>query len=293
MARVGIIGGSGLYQIDGIENLDTVQVDTPFGQPSDQFITGTLEGRDVVFLARHGKGHTLSPTELNSRANIWALKKLGAESILAISAVGSLREDYEPTDMVIIDNFVDRTNQARSNTFFGNGIVAHIQFSHPLCETIREALIAAGKKVMQHKLKDGGTYLNMEGPQFSTLAESQLYRKWGMDVIGMTLMNEARLAREAEMCYAALCMVTDFDCWHAEQTGETVSVELVLHYLQQNSKNAKEIIRQTLPLLTAHNDCSCKNALQNSFLTQQELWPKKTIKSLGPIIEKYTSLNRE
>lgn len=286
MSRIGIIGGSGLYQIEGIQNVRQVDVDTPFGKPSDSFVIGQLGGREIVFLPRHGRGHTLLPTEVNYRANIFALKKLGVCWIISISAVGSLRKDYIPTDVVIIDQFFDRTNQARSNTFFGEGIVAHVQLAFPLCEDMRLSLIKAGGEISAN-MKERGTYVNMEGPQFSTLAESQTYRQWGMDVIGMTQMSEARLAREAEMCYATVAMVTDFDCWHEVETGQTVSVDMILQYLEKNTKTAKELIKKVLPLLPEKQNCHCSKALEGAIITERSFWPQKTIEKLDPIISKY------
>lgn len=286
MSKIGIIGGSGLYQIDGVENLKELTVDTPFGSPSDKLLKGELEGKQVVFLPRHGKGHRLTPTEVNNRANIYALKFLGVTSIISVSAVGSLRPDYKPLDIVIIDQFFDRTNQARKNTFFGDGIVAHIQFAQPLCQDLRTLLYDAGK-ASGVSMKMGGTYLNMEGPAFSTLAESETYRKWGMDVIGMTQMSEARLAREAEICYATLAMVTDYDCWYEAETGTTVSVELVIQNLMQNVENAKAVLKEAVKSFDPDAECSCSQALKNSIITSREMWPESTIKKLEPIIKKY------
>lgn len=285
MSRIGIIGGSGLYQIEGIEHIKEIKVDTPFGAPSDVFVTGELGGREVVFLPRHARGHRLLPTEVPYRANIFALKTLGVSHIISVSAVGSLREDYAPTDVVIIDNLFDRAHQARPRTFFGDGIVAHVQMANPVCDTIRQVLLKAGEQAGAN-IKDGGTYLNMEGPQFSTLAESQTYRKWGMDIIGMTQASEARLAREAEICYATMAMVTDFDCWHEEATGETVSVDAVLKVMHHNTQMAKSILQHAIPMMP-NSDCACQNALAVSLITDKKLWPAKTVEKLKPIIEKY------
>ncbi len=284
MSRIGIIGGSGLYQIEGIENVKEVHVDTPFGDPSDAFILGDFEGRQVVFLPRHARGHRLLPAEVNYRANIFGMKKLGVSRIISVSAVGSLREDYKPGDVVIIDNFFDRS-RARPNTFFGDGIVAHVQMAHPLCHDLRRVLLNAGEKV-DAEVKGGGVYLNMEGPQFSTLAESQTYRKWGMDVIGMTQMSEARLAREAEMCYATMALVTDFDCWHEAETGQTVSVDMILEVMWKNTATAKEILKHAIPAVS-DAECSCHNALAVSIVTDKSLWPEQTVEKLKPILEKY------
>lgn len=286
MSRIAIIGGSGLYQIDGMKTLREEEIDTPFGPPSDALIFGELGGHEVVFLPRHGRGHRLLPTEVNYRANIYALKTLQVESIISVSAVGSLREDLHPTDVVIIDNFFDRTNQTRANTFFGNGIVAHIQMARPLCDPLRHALVEAGNAV-EATVHDRGTYLNMEGPQFSTLAESQTYRQWGMDVIGMTQMSEARLAREAEMCYATIALVTDYDCWHEEATGETVSVEMVLKYMKQNTETAKQLIREVLPRIPESKTCDCSTAIEGAIITDKSVWPEQTVSTLQPILNKY------
>ncbi len=286
MSRVGIIGGSGLYQIEGIRTIREEKIETPFGFPSDDLIIGDLEGHDIVFLPRHGQGHRLLPTEVNYRANIYAMKQLDVSSIISVSAVGSLREDMHPTNVVIIDNFFDRTNQTRRHTFFGDGIVAHVQMAHPLCDPLRQALIDASKAAGA-ATHERGTYLNMEGPQFSTLAESQTYRKWGMDVIGMTQMSEARLAREAEICYATVALVTDYDCWHEETTGQTVSVEMILDYLKQNTEMAKRIIRKVIAKIPDAKSCNCSNALQGAIITEKSLWPDKTVSKLQPILKKY------
>jgi 5'-methylthioadenosine phosphorylase len=286
MSRIGIIGGSGLYQIEGISRLEEVVVDTPFGAPSDAFIIGELAGKQVVFLPRHGRGHRILPTEVNYRANIYAMKTLEVSCIISVSAVGSLRQDYAPTDMVVIDNFFDRSSLNRPNTFFGNGIVAHVQMAHPLCEQLRHVLIRSSRDAGA-VVHDSGTYLNMEGPQFSTLAESQTYRQWGMDVIGMTQMSEARLAREAEICYATLALVTDFDCWHEAETGSTVSAEMILQVIDKNTHTAKEILRRALPEITVEHDCRCRHALANAILTDRSLWPENTINNLRPILKQY------
>ncbi|RQW00332.1 S-methyl-5'-thioadenosine phosphorylase [candidate division KSB1 bacterium] len=292
MSRIGIIGGSGLYQIEGLTNIKTIHVTTPFGDPSDAYIIGKLEGREVVFLPRHARGHRLLPSEIPYRANIFGMKKLGVTHIISVSAVGSLREDYKPTDVVLIDNFFDRTNQSRSHSFFGDGIVAHVQMAHPVCEPLRHILIDAGKKSGAN-IKESGIYLNIEGPQFSTLAESYTYRKWGLDVIGMTQMSEARLAREAEICYVTMAMVTDYDCWHEAETVETVSANGILKVMQKNTETAKEIIKQALPQVPEEDTCDCKNALAVSFVTDKSLWPAETIEKLKPIIEKYLEHNDE
>jgi len=286
MSQIGIIGGSGLYQIEGLNKVKEKQIDTPFGRPSDTFIIGELEGKKVVFLPRHGRGHTLLPTEVNYRANIYGMKLLGVSHIISVSAVGSLRKDYVPGDVVIIDNFFDRSNQARSHTFFGDGIVAHVQMAHPVCDDLRRVLLNAAEAAGA-TVRNGGVYLNMEGPQFSTLAESKIYRQWGLDVIGMTQMSEARLAREAEMCYATMAMVTDFDCWHEEETGETVSVDMILEIMHKNTVTAKEILKLAIPQINADDKCDCHNALAVSIVTDKALWPQQTIDKLKPILEKY------
>lgn len=286
MARLGIIGGSGLYQIETLEILKEIDLDTPFGKPSDVFTLGKLFDQEIVFLPRHGRGHRLIPSQVNYRANIYGMKQLGVHWLLSVSAVGSLREDYHPMDLVVIDQFFDRTNQGRSNTFFGDGIVAHIPFAQPLCPDLRHAVFQAGQE-SGASMKWGGTYLNMEGPAFSTLAESQTYRRWGMDVIGMTQMSEARLAREAEICYVTLAMVTDFDCWHEAETGMTVSVKAIIEYLHKNAANAKEIIRRMVQRMPFHSQCTCQNALRGAIITDRSVWPQATIARLGPILEKY------
>jgi len=286
MPRIGIIGGSGLYQIEGLEEIREVRVETPFGDPSDLLILGRLEGREVLFLPRHGRGHRILPAEVNNRANIWALKSLDTAWIISVSAVGSLKPGLKPQDLVIVDQFVDRTNQARPNTFFGDGIAAHITFAHPLCESVGQILYTAARE-MGASIHWGGTYVNMEGPAFSTLAESQLYRSWGMDVVGMTQMNEARLAREAEICYATLAMVTDYDCWWEAETGQTVSVELVVENLRQSSALAKELIRRSIASFPWQPACACQEALAGAIITERGAWPQESITRLGPILKKY------
>lgn len=286
MPRIGIIGGSGLYQIEGLEHIRELQVETPFGAPSDTCFLGRLEGREVVFLPRHGRGHRILPTEVNNRANIWALKSLDTAWIISVSAVGSLKPELQPLDLILIDQFVDRTNQARPNTFFGQGIAAHITFAHPLCEQVRRLLYEASLK-LGAPVKWGGTYVNMEGPAFSTLAESQLYRAWGMDVVGMTQMSEARLAREAEICYATLAMVTDYDCWREAETGHSVSVDVVVQTLHQCSEIAKEVIRHGIATFPEQPLCSCQKALSGAIITERKFWPEESIARLRPLLEKY------
>jgi len=282
-AQIGIIGGSGLYQMEGLTDVLEIGVETPFGMPSDNFILGTLDGVRVAFLARHGRGHRITPTDLPFRANIYAMKLLGVERILSASAVGSLQEQYAPTDIVIPDQFFDRT-RGRVSTFFGEGVVAHITFAHPVCGDLCNALGDA-TEVVGVKLHRGGTYLCMEGPAFSTLAESRLYRSWGMDVIGMTNLQEAKLAREAEICYATMALVTDYDCWHPDH--DAVTVELVIEYLNKNSTNAQKIIRHAVGQLAAQpRQCKCGTALKHAILTHGEI-PAETKKKLAAIIGKY------
>ena len=284
--KVGIIGGSGLYQMPELTEIEEVPVPTPFGDPSDKFIIGTLENQRVAFLPRHGTGHRLTPTEVPFRANIYAMKLLGVERILSASAVGSLQERYAPLDMVIPDQFFDRTRgRVRESTFFGEGIVAHVSFAHPVCGALGDVLEKAcgAADVRVHR---GGTYLCMEGPAFSTVAESNVYRSWGMDIIGMTNLQEAKLAREAEICYATLALVTDYDCWHPGH--DAVSVETVIEYLNKNVRNAQMILRETLKhLKTGDRECKCGSALKHAIFTAPNLWPEATTKKLEAIIKKY------
>lgn len=285
-AQIGIIGGSGLYQMPELKDVEEVRVETPFGSPSDAFIVGTLEGVRVAFLPRHGRGHRYTPTNLPFRANIYGMKLLGVERILSASAVGSLQEQYAPLDMVIPDQFFDRTRaRAHESTFFGDGIVAHITFAHPVCKDLGDVLETAcgAADVKTHR---GGTYLCMEGPAFSTVAESNVYRSWGMDVIGMTNLQEAKLAREAEICYATLALVTDYDCWHEEH--DAVSVEAVVEYLNKNVRNAQVIMREAVSQLAQKpRACGCGSALKNAIFTAPDLWPDATKKKLEAIIGKY------
>ena len=284
--RVGIIGGSGLYQMPELTGVEEVKVETPFGPPSDSFIVGTLEGERVAFLPRHGRGHRLTPTEVPFRANIYAMKLLGVESILSASAVGSLQEKYAPLDMVIPDQFFDRTRgRVKESTFFGEGIVAHVSFAHPVCARLGDVL-EKSCRVADVKAHRGGTYLCMEGPAFSTVAESNVYRSWGMDIIGMTNLQEAKLAREAEICYATLALVTDYDCWHPGH--DAVSVETVVEYLNKNVRNAQIILREAVKRVkTADRDCKCGSALRHAIFTAPDLWPAATTKKLEAIIKKY------
>src|SRR5437764_5777726 len=282
--KIGIIGGSGLYQMDGLTNIEEVEVETPFGKPSDAYRIGTLDGRNVAFLARHNRTHSILPSELNFRANIYGLKKLGVEWIISASAVGSLKEEHRPLDIMLPDQFYDRT-KARVSTFFGEGIVAHITFAHPVCGVLGDVVQNAGKDV-NVPIKRGGTYLCMEGPQFSTLAESNVYRGWGMDIIGMTNLQEAKLAREAEICYATLALVTDYDCWH--EAHDAVSVEQVIEYLNKNVRNAQVIMREAVRrIASAERACGCGSALKNAIFTPPDLWPEATTKKVEAIIKKY------
>jgi len=284
--KIGIIGGSGFYHIDGIKDVKKVSVRTPFGEPSDDFVTGSLGGRDVVFLARHGKGHSILPSELNYRANIYGMKKLGVTRIISVSACGSLKEELKPLEIVIPDQFVDRTNKGRVMTFFGDGIVAHIPFADPVCASLSKALAEAGRKVGA-KIHSGGTYVNMEGPQFSTKAESKLYRSWGMDIIGMTNLGEAKLAREAEICYATLACITDYDCWRMDEVSESVTVDMIISNLLKNVDVSKNILKVVIPALEEERSCSCSTALKDSIVTRPEVIPPATKKKLKLIIGKY------
>jgi len=285
-ARIGIIGGSGLYQMPELLDVEEVELETPFGKPSDAFIVGTLEGERVAFLPRHGRGHSFTPTEVPYRANIYAMKVLGVERILSASAVGSLQERYAPLDMVIPDQFFDRTRaRARESTFFGDGIVAHVTFAHPVCGELGDVLEEACK-VTEVKTHRGGTYLCMEGPAFSTKAESEVYRSWNMDVIGMTNLQEAKLAREAEICYATLALVTDYDCWHPGH--DDVTIDIVVEYLNKNVRNAQLIMKDAVKRLTElERNCKCASALKNAIFTAPHLWPAETRQKLSVIVEKY------
>ncbi len=284
-AEIGIIGGSGLYDIEGLRERREVEISTPFGKPSDSLMLGTLEGRRVAFLPRHGRGHRILPHELPFQANVFAMKLLGVERILSVSAVGSLKEEYAPLHIVIPDQFVDRTRTRRS-TFFGRGLVGHVGFAHPFCGPLSaaaaDACTEAGATV--HR---GGSYLCIEGPHFSTLAESRLYRSWGMDVVGMTNLQEAKLAREAEICYVTFAMVTDYDCWHPEHAA--VTVDQVIEYLNRNSATAKAVLRATLRRLPQGRDCECARALRHALFTAPELVPAENKRELAPIIGKYMS----
>jgi 5'-methylthioadenosine phosphorylase len=282
-AEIGIIGGSGLYNMPGLSDVREVKLETPFGEPSDPFVLGTLEGRKVAFLARHGRGHRILPSELNFRANIMGMKMLGVERIISLSAVGSLKQEHRPTDFVIPDQFIDRTYR-RVSTFFGDGIVAHIAFGDPVCQEVAGVMNTACKKAnVVGKLS--GTYICMEGPQFSTKAESNLYRSWGADVIGMTNLQEAKLAREAEICYATVAMVTDYDCWHHEH--DSVTVEQVVAVLNKNAENACNVVRHTVANMPKSRSCKCGQALATAILSDRTKIPIATLKKLEPILGKY------
>ena len=282
-AEIGIIGGSGLYSMPGLTNAHEERVSTPFGNPSEAFVLGDLEGRKVAFLARHGHGHRLLPSELNFRANIYAMKKLGVERILSVSAVGSLKEEHKPTDFVVPDQFIDRTFH-RESTFFGDGIVGHVAFGDPVCATVAKAFIQA---CAQEGVvgKAGGTYVCMEGPQFSTRAESNLYRSWGADVIGMTNLQEAKLAREAEICYATVAMVTDYDCWH--DGHDAVTVDQIVAVLHQNAANAAKVVKATVAAMPKERTCACASALKHAILTNPASIPHATREKLHLLIGKY------
>jgi len=281
--KIGIIGGSGLYEMSELKDRIEGAVETPFGPPSDKFVVGTLRGRRVAFLARHGRGHRILPGELNFRANIYAMKMLGVERILSASAVGSLREELAPQEVVLPDQFVDRTYN-RVSTFFGDGLAAHIAFADPVCPDLLEQVFRASQKVGIKTVK-GGTYVCMEGPAFSTRAESNLYRKWGMDVIGMTNLQEAKLAREAEICYVTMALVTDYDCWH--DSHESVTVDMIVGNLIQNSKNAQSLIVQTVEDLADKRNCGCGDALRNALITDRSAIPAGTKAKLQHIVGKY------
>jgi len=280
---VGVIGGSGLYEIEGLTGIERVAVDTPFGAPSDEFLTGTLDDTLMVFLPRHGRGHKVTPSEINYRANIYGMKKLGVERLISVSAVGSMREDIKPGDMVIVDQFFDRTSK-RVSSFFGNGAVGHVEFADPVCPhlagTLYDASVRAGAKV--HK---GGTYICIEGPHFSTKAESKIYRQWGVDVIGMTNIPESKLAREAEICYATVALSTDYDCWHEGE--ESVTVDMILETLGNNVAMARSIIKTVVPMIGNVRECGCAEAMEYALLTEKDAIPEKTRRDLDLIIGKY------
>ena len=282
---IGIIGGSGLYDMAELTDREERQVSTPFGDPSAAYVIGTLRGKRVAFLARHGMGHRLMPSELNFRANIYGFKTLGVEYILSASAVGSLKEQYKPLDLVIPDQFVDRT-RGRVSTFFGRGLVAHVGFAHPFCSILSDVAFRAAQtsSATVHK---GGTYVCMEGPQFSTFAESNLYRSWGMDIIGMTNLQEAKLAREAEICYTTIALVTDYDCWHPDH--DQVTVDMIIANLTQNAKMAQAVIAEAVGRLPFERTCECATALKHAIITRRDAVPSETLKALAPLVGKYLS----
>jgi len=280
---IGIIGGSGLYSMPGFSAQEEIDIQTPFGAPSDNFIRGRLEGREVVFLARHGRGHRISPSELNFRANIYAMKSLGVERILSLSAVGSLKEEHRPLDFVIPDQFFDRT-RGRISSFFGEGLVAHVSFADPVCPEL-SSVVEQACKAASVNVKRGGTYLCMEGPTFSTKAESNIYRSWDMDVIGMTNLQEAKLAREAEICYVTIAMVTDYDCWHPGH--DAVEVTDIIRVLQQNAANACNVVAGAVKAMPGSRACKCGGSLRHALITDKKLVPAATIQKLQPIVGKY------
>ncbi len=292
--KLGIIGGSGLYELNDLKRVREIRVKTPFGAPSDAYIAGRLGDVEVFFLPRHGRGHRILPSEINHRANIFGFKKLGVSTVIGVSAVGSLREDLRPRDIVLPDQYFDRTKKSLEHTFFGNGLVAHVAFSQPVCSRLREAMHAVVDEVIsKHKcyhglqVRDRGTYINMEGPAFSTKAESLVYRQLGFDVIGMTSLPEAKLCREAEICYASLSMITDYDCWYV--SVEPVSVEMIMENLAENAKLAHDLIRNIALRTKDDPKCSCRHALRDSIVTAPECIPAKVKKALAPIVGKYVS----
>ncbi len=278
-----VIGGSGFYQMEGLGDVEQLYIDTPFGSPSDAIVAGTLDGQRVAFLPRHGIGHRILPSEIPARANIWALKSLGVEHIISVSAVGSLREDIEPLHMVVPDQIIDRT-RARASTFFGEGMVAHIGFAEPFCDALR-SVVARATHDAEATVHNGGTLVVIEGPAFSTKAESHLYRQWGADIIGMTTLPEAKLAREAEVCYSMLACSTDYDCWH--ETHEVVTADMIVANLLKNVEVSRHAVRIALQNLPSPRECACKDALQYAMVTSMDIVPDETKKRLAPIIGKY------
>lgn len=283
--QIAVIGGTGFYEMEGLTETEEVRIETPYGDPSDAILVGTLEGRRVAFLARHGRGHRLTPGEINVRANIYALKTLGVDWIISVSAVGSLREDIRPKDFVIPDQMFDHTKH-RINTFFGDGLVAHVGMGEPFCGDLRQLLTASAEKTGITVHRDG-TYLCMEGPQFSTKAESNLYRSWGCSVIGMTAAPEAKLAREAEICYAAIACSTDYDCWHEDH--DSVTVDMIIENLHANVDHAKQVLRHVIPTIPQKAACKCHAALANALITDRSAVPDSVINRLAPIVGKYFS----
>ncbi len=282
--RIGIIGGSGLYHIDGFTRQKWVKLKTPFGAPSDDFLTGELNEREVIFLPRHGRGHRILPSELNHRANIYGMKKLGVQWIISVSAVGSLQARYKPCDVVLVDQFLDRTKKSLEHTFFGRGIAAHIAFADPICEELRRLLLK-NARALKARAHDGGTYVNMEGPAFSTRAESLTNHKLGYDVIGMTNLGEAKCAREAEIAYATMAMITDYDCWKMDEAH--VTVEMVIQNLTRNAALAKDVVKRTISQIPRDANWPCHHALKNAIMTDRKCWPARTIRELKPLLQKY------
>jgi 5'-methylthioadenosine phosphorylase len=283
-ARVGLVGGSGLYTLPGLTVEEERVLETPFGAPSDAYVLGTLAGVPVAFLSRHARGHRITPTEINYRANVWGFRKLACDALLSVSACGSMKAEYRPTDVVLPDQFIDMTKK-RVSTFYGDGLVAHVSLAHPICPSLRASLRAAAEKDGAVRVHDGGVYVCMEGPQFSSLGESLLYRSWGVDVIGMTNATEAKLAREAELCYATMNLVTDYDCWHEEE--EAVSVEAILEVLRKNAEAANRILAAAVTSVDAARGCGCRDALRFALLTAPEHVPAATRERLALFTEKY------
>ena len=282
MARIGIIGGTGLYEMLGVENVQEIEVKTPFGTPSDKLFIGDFSGKEIVFLPRHGRKHTILPSEINYRANIAALKLANVSKIISISAVGSLKEELKPGQMVVVDQFFDRTNRRKDNTFFGNGMVAHVSFADPVCEDLRKAIIAAAEKFPE-TFHRKGIYVNMEGPAFSTRAESLFYKTQGFDVIGMTNLVEAKLAREAQMCYATIAMVTDYDCWKQEE--ESVSVEIIIETLKKNAQYSMKVVKEAISIIDPNKHCQCNESLKYAIVTKMEDVPAETKSKLDFILK--------
>jgi 5'-methylthioadenosine phosphorylase len=281
---IGVIGGSGLYEMEGLTDIETIRVQTPFGEPSDQYVTGVLGGVRMVFLPRHGRGHRLLPGEVNYRANVWGMKSLGVTRIISVSAVGSMREEIAPGHIVVPDQFIDRTNATRAATFFGSGIVAHVQFADPVCPDLSAVLAGAAERVGS-TVHRGGTYICMEGPAFSTRAESNLYRSFGVSVIGMTNIPEAKLAREAEICYGVIALATDYDCWH--ESHEDVSVDAILAIIRQNVMTARAIIREAVGAIATERTCPCASALKYAIITDRQAIPAEVRERLAPIAGTY------
>jgi 5'-methylthioadenosine phosphorylase len=290
--KLGIIGGSGLYQLEGLEHVNEIAIPTPFGNPSDAYIHGILEGVDIYFLPRHARGHRILPSEINHKANIWGFKKLGVDTVMSVSAVGSLQEGIRPRDIILPDQYFDRTKGSLNHTFFGNGIVGHVSFGDPTCHQLRDIMAKVAAEAVQElklgeivRLHKGGTYVNMEGPAFSTRAESNVYRKMGFDIIGMTSMPEAKLCREAELCYLPMAMATDYDCWRSSE--EEVSVDMIIQTLTANTALAKAIIRRFAPHIPTVRTCHCQTALKNAIMTDMKTIPPATLEALSPLLAKY------